>query len=82
MHVCGATNSITANILSVDQPQVWGRGAASDSFGGAKMMAMSGGVVGAANGGSAPTGQIRTKFPETWIWTDSVAKYVFSLIII
>ena len=27
-----------------------------------------------AGRGSEPTGQVRTKFPETWIWTDSVAK--------
>ena len=38
-------------------------------------MAMPLGGAGGAGGG--PTGQIRKEFPETWIWTSSVAKYVF-----
>ena len=47
----------------------------------AKMVAMpmSGGM-GAGGGGGAQTGQIRKEFPESWIWTSSVAKYVFILI--
>ena len=48
-------------------------------MGGALMMDSAGMERSVALGGSAgaaPTGQIRREFPETWIWSSSIAKYV------
>ena len=64
-------------MLSVDQPHIMARGgtqsfAAGSAMDSAKMAMPLGGA------GDGPTGQIRKEFPETWIWTSSVPKYVFT----
>ena len=61
--------------ISVNQPQIMAS-RSNMAMGGAPMMMDSEAApLGAPAGrGSEPTGQVRTKFPETWIWTDSVAK--------
>ena len=69
----------TNNMFSVDQPQIMARGGGGNFMACPQMesakMAMPLGGAGGAVGG--PTGQIRKEFPETWILTSSVAKYVF-----
>ena len=37
---------------------------------------------GAPRAASAPQGQIREKFPETWIWKSAIAEYVLKDILL
>ena len=63
--------------FSVDQPQIMAGN--SMRMGSAPMMdsaGMEGSVAFGGAAGAGPTGQIRKEFPETWIWTSSIAKYV------
>ena len=73
---CFSRASSVTSVISVDRPQ----DGKFQSFSGGRAMAVNGvqtsgiALAGAPRAASAPQGQIREEFPETWIWESAIAE--------